>query len=253
MEWTVDDLTTRGAIPGRDGAVTKRDVLAGFGSCLGALTLATGSGLSVGLFGGSGPAHAQRLADAPKFELADMLQTGELADMAIGAAEAPVTIIEYASMTCGHCGNFHRTVHPELKSKYIDTGKVRFIFREFPLNNYSAAAAMLARCVAARSPDAFFPFLDVLFKQQDTWAFVPGDQRVDALFGYAKQAGMTREVFEGCLRDQKLLDDIKWIQNRARDTFGVDSTPTLFINGIKLLGGHSLQEIEEVMAPFLDS
>ena len=225
--------------------LSRRTVALGLGGA--AATLGALAVLGLRPDGATPQAVAQESAEFP---LEDLLQTGELKDMTLGNADAPVTIIEYASMTCGHCGRFHRDVYPKLKEKYVDTGKVRFVFREFPLENYAAAASMLARCVPE---DKFFPFVDLLFKTQGDWAYVPGDKRVETLFELAKQAGFTKERFEACLRDQKLLDNIRWIQNRGRDVFGVASTPTFFINGKMLRGGNTLETFEEMIAPFLES
>src|ERR1700687_5944958 len=106
-------------------------------------------------------------ADVP---MAELMAPPPLGDESLGSANAPVTIIEYASMTCPHCAHFHETTFPELKKKYIDTGKVRFIFREFPLDSVAATAFMVARCA---DKDKYFPMIEVLFQQQNTWAVGP--------------------------------------------------------------------------------
>jgi len=169
-----------------------------------------------------------------------LMEAGPLPDLVVGDAKAPVTIVEYASMTCGHCANFHTKVFPTLKEKYVDTGKVRFIMREFPLDNLAAAASMLARCAGEGKA---LPLISALFAKQDDWAFVKGDPRPE-LLKFAKQAGFTQESFEKCLTDQKLLDDISSIRSRAADTFGVNATPTFFVNG-KKLNGVGLEDFEK--------
>jgi len=178
----------------------------------------------------------------------ELMKPGPLPDLVLGNADAPITVVEYASMTCGHCAHFHTTVFPTLKEKYVDTGKVRFIMREFPLDNLAAAASMLARCAGDGKT---FPLISVLFAKQDDWAFVKGDPRPE-LLKFAKQAGFTQESFEKCLTDQKLLDDIAAIRSRAAETFGVNATPTFFVNG-KKLNGVDLADFEKAFEPILKS
>jgi protein-disulfide isomerase len=208
---------------------------------LGAAVVAT-AGLAISLVTsrGSGTETASRQRNKPKRTTADLMKPGPLPDLSIGKADAPVTIVEYASMTCPHCAAFHNTVLPVLKEKYIDTGKVRFIMREFPLDNLAAAASMLARCAGEGKA---LPLISALFAKQDDWAFVKGDPRPE-LLKFAKQAGFTQESFEKCLTDQKLLDDISSIRSRAADTFGVNATPTFFVNG-KKLNGVGLEDFEK--------
>jgi len=229
-------------------SANRRTVALGIGGLIASAGFA--GALMLGSDGAPSQAEAQRLADAAKFPLDELLVTGDLDDMALGEPDAPVTIIEYASMTCGHCGRFHRDVYGALKEKYIETGKVRFIYREFPLDNYAMGAAMLARCMPK---DKFFPFVGLMFDKQSDWAYVRGNRRLDTLFEYAKQAGFTREKFEACLGSQELLEDVQWIQNRGRDEFAVTSTPTFFINGEKLRGRHTIETFEEMIDPHLQS
>jgi protein-disulfide isomerase len=170
-----------------------------------------------------------------------------LPDMAVGIAKAPVTIVEYASMTCPHCAAFEQNVFPMLKSKYIDTGKVRFVFREFPLDIKAAAASMLARCIASDDAGKFFTTIDLLFKQQDQLL----EQTKDTLKLIGKQAGMDEQAVEACEKDQALLDKIKADQAFAFETLKVDATPTLFVNGERLKGAMSFEELEERIKPLL--
>jgi protein-disulfide isomerase len=217
-----------------------------------ALKMAAGAAafFTVAAWGPSQPAFAQRAKAGPtEVSVDELMKPGPLSDLVIGNADAPITVVEYASMTCGHCANFHTKVFPALKEKYVDTGKVRFIMREFPLDNLAAAASMLARCAGEGKT---FPLISVLFSKQDDWAFVKGDPRPE-LLKFAKQAGFTQESFEKCLTDQKLLDDISAVRTRASDTFGVNSTPTFFINGKKLGGGGTLDDFDKAFSPILKS
>jgi protein-disulfide isomerase len=185
-------------------------------------------------------------AEAQSASPADLLQAGPMGDRQLGPDNAPVTIIEYASMTCPHCANFHKTVLPELKKRYIDSGKVRLIFRVFALNPLVAGAIMLARCL---DKDKYFPFVDVLFQQQDKWVV---QKPIEPLLAIAKQAGFSKESFDACLKNQKLLDNIESQRNRASEKFGVNSTPTLFINGKIMRGAGSLEEVEKEIKSYLD-
>ncbi len=190
-------------------------------------------------------APATPAVEAPKpqgsVDMAKLLQPGALPDEVLGKADAPVTIVEYASMTCSHCAHFANTTFPELKTKYIDTGKVRFILREFPFDPRAEAAFMLARC----SKDNYFPMVEVLFKQQENWAGVQDAKA--ALLQIAKLAGFSQESFEACLTDQKLLDDVRAVQRRGAEEFGVDSTPSFFINGKMYKGAMSIEEMSAII------
>jgi protein-disulfide isomerase len=164
-----------------------------------------------------------------------------LPDMALGAPKAPVTIVEYASMTCPHCAAFGQNVFPMLKSKYIDTGKVRFVFREFPLDIGAAAASMLARCIAGPDAGKYFDAVEALFKAQDRLM----TNTKDTLMAVGKQqSAMGEEAVEACEKDQALLDKIKEDQNFAFEKLKVDATPTFFVNGEMLRGSMSFEEID---------
>ena len=181
-----------------------------------------------------GPAQAQAL----------LMQPGPLGDMSQGDEKAPVTVIEYASMTCPHCAHFHETTYPELKTKYIDTGKVRFIFREFPLDQLALAAFLLARCAG---PDKYFPMIDTLFQQQREWVT---QKPLGPLMAIAKQAGMSETAFNECLQNQKLIDGIEDVRQRAMK-LKVESTPSFFVNGKPLRGAGNLEDFEKAIAPFI--
>jgi len=206
--------------------------------------LAAGLALPVAL--GALPVLAQRGGPAtiPVEELAK--SGAELPDIVVGKADAPVTIIEYASMTCPHCAAFHNSIYPQLKAKYIDTGKAKLIFREYPLDDLAMAAAMLARCTGGEGPAGL---IGDMFKRQEQWAFVRTNP-VPKLFEMAKQAGFTQTSFDKCLTDQKLLDQITAIRKRGSDVFKVNSTPSFFINGTRLNGG-SLADFEKAIDPLL--
>ena len=171
-----------------------------------------------------------------------LMAPGPLPEVAIGKEDAPVTIVEYMSMTCPHCAAFHSQTFEGIKEKYVDTGKVRFILREFPLDARAMAAIMLARC----APEGqYFPMVSALFKSQNNWAKAQ-DGRA-ALLQMAKLAGFTQESFEACLTNQKLLDDVTKVREMAANDFGVQSTPTFFINGQRYAGGMSVAEMSAII------
>jgi protein-disulfide isomerase len=177
--------------------------------------------------------------------MADLLVPGPLGDEIQGQADAPVTIVEYASMTCPHCSHFHETTYPEMKKKYIDTGKVRFIFREFPLDPLAAAAAMLARCAGK---DKFFALIDAFFAQQKDWVV---QKPLQPMFAIAKQAGFTQQSFDECLANQQLLTNLEQQRTHATQKFNVNSTPTFFINGKTVRGALTPEELDKQVAPYL--
>lgn len=180
------------------------------------------------------------------FDMTEMLKPGPLPEMSLGKADAPITVIEYASMTCIHCAHFHETVFPYLKEKYIDTGKVRYVYREFPLDPLAAAASMLIRC----SPqDKYFDLLSLFNEKRDVW--ISRDQPVEALQNFAKQIGFTKQTFETCVTDQKLFDGLSEVRKRGSEAFKIDGTPTFFINGRKSVGISSKDELDKALAPFL--
>jgi len=186
-------------------------------------------------------------AQGASFSAAELLEPGALEDMSIGKADAPVTVIEYASMTCGHCATFHIATYPEFKKRYIDTGKARYILREFPLDPLAAGAFMLARCAGK---DKYFPLVETLFQQQRNWAV---QKPLEPLFAIARQTGFTQQTFDACLRDQTMLDGIEKVRTRASDRFKVESTPTFFINGTVYRGALSIDELAKAIDPLVKS
>ncbi|UDL91665.1 DsbA family protein [Mesorhizobium sp. PAMC28654] len=191
------------------------------------------------------PAAVEAPESQGTVNMAELLKPGALPDKQLGKDDAKVTIVEYASMTCPHCAHFAETTFPALKTKYIDTGKARYILREFPFDPSAEAGFMLARC----AKDNYFPMVDVLFKQQANWVGVSNTK--DALLQISKLAGFTQESFEACLTDQKLLDDVRSVQKRGANEFKVDSTPTFFINGKTYKGAMSIEEMSAIIDPLL--
>lgn len=197
-----------------------------------------------------GEALAQRAAGPTEVPVEELMKPGDLPDVVLGPAEAKVTVVEYASMTCGHCAAFHTKVFPDIKKKYIDTGKIRFVMREFPLDNLAAATSMLARCASPeKTGEKTYALIDTFFAKQADWAFKEGSP-VPRLFEIAKQAGFTQDSFDKCLTDQKLLDQVQAVRNRASEKFGVSATPTFFVNG-KKLAGPTLADFEKAIDPLL--
>jgi protein-disulfide isomerase len=173
----------------------------------------------------------------------ELLVPGPLGERSLGDPDAPNVVIEYASMTCPHCQNFHETTFDAFKEKYIDTGEVYFIFRAFPLNPLDAAAVMLTNCAPE---ERYFPMVDLLFEQQANWAFV--EKPAEALLNLVKQAGFTQESFTACLKNQEVLDGIDWVRTRGSTEFEVEATPTFFVNGEKTSGALTLEQLDELLA-----
>jgi len=180
----------------------------------------------------------------------DVAKPVSLPDMALGPADATVTITEFASMTCPHCAAFNAEVFPKIKAEYIDTGKVRYIFREFPLDIKAAAGSMLSRCIANGDAGKYFAVTDMLFRQQADWVV---KNTTETLTRIGKQAGLTQQQVEACLKDQALLDKIAADQKYAAEILKVDSTPTFFVNGEKIKGETTLEEFEKRINPLLKS
>jgi len=192
-----------------------------------------------------------RLIDGAMAQSAsDVAKPQSLPDMALGPANAAVTITEYASMTCPHCATFTETVFPKIKSEYIDSGKIRFVFREFPLDIKAAAGSMLARCIAKDDAGKYFAVIDMLFKQQNDWVT---KNTTETLTRIGKQAGLSQQAVEDCLKDQALLDKIAADQKFASEVLKVNSTPTFFINGEMVKGATSFEEFDKRIKALLKS
>jgi protein-disulfide isomerase len=176
-------------------------------------------------------------------DIAELMAPGPLEDISLGKVDAPNTIVEYASMTCPHCAQFHIDILPELQKKYVDSGQARLILREFPLDGLAVAAFMLARCAG---PDRYYPMVSALFETQKTWA-APGADGKEKLLMIAKQAGFSKEKFDECLADKELFDRIVAVRTRAHEKFSVDSTPQFFVNGKRLAHEHELKDFDALL------
>jgi protein-disulfide isomerase len=186
-------------------------------------------------------------APAPdKVDVMDLMTPGSLPEIAMGEATAPVTIVEYHSMTCPHCAHFEETVLPTLEEKYVKTGQARIIFRAFPLNQLDAVAFMMLRCQPA---DKYIANMKQLYTEQKDWAFT--DHPKEAITAEAKKIGFTQESFEACLKNQSIWDGLTAVAKKADETFKVDGTPTFFFNGVREGSIASVDELEQKIAPFL--
>jgi len=202
----------------------------------------------LGLLAGFSPLRL--IADAMAQGAADVAKPQSLPDMALGPANATVTITEYASMTCPHCADFNEKVFPKIKSEYVDTNKVRYVFREFPLDIKAAAGAMLARCIAKDDAGKYFAVIDMLFRQQNDWVV---KNTAETLARIGKQAGLSQQAVEDCLKDQALLDKIAADQKFAAEVLKVNSTPTFFINGEMIKGDTRFEEFDKRIKSLLKS
>jgi len=174
---------------------------------------------------------------------AELMQDGPLGERALGNPNAPVTVIEYASLTCPHCAHFQRDVFPRVKKEYIDTGKIRFIVREFPIGHTSGTAAIINRCAPANK---YFSLFNAFLLRQPEW--VSQEVRPDAIYAVAKSSGMTRQEFDNCLANQTIIDGLTEVKQRGRK-FGVIGTPTFFANGRKAQGTITFEEFKALVEP----
>lgn len=188
------------------------------------------------LWGNASPAHAV---------IADTLEA--MQEKSLGAAEAPVTLIEYASLTCGHCGNFHNEIVPTLQKNYIDTGKLRLIYRDFPLDGYALKASMLARC---RGEKGFFPFIKVLYQRQMKW--IQADDPLIALARIARLSGMSGEEFRQCIGNRGIEKALLQARLDASKEYKIKSTPTIIIDDEKYDGPLTIEAISEAIDRRLD-
>ncbi|MEQ8966494.1 MAG: DsbA family protein [Azospirillaceae bacterium] len=169
-------------------------------------------------------------------------------DFVKGDADAPVTVIEYASLTCGHCASFHTDTLPGLTDRYLDPGHVRLVFRQFPLNRVDLQAGMLARCLPE---DRFFGFVDVLFKTQSTWA--GAQDPTAALAQLGRTAGLSDARIEECLADQDLADRIVQVRLEAEAAYQISATPTFVIDGEAFAGNRPLSFFAEQLDPLIET
>lgn len=203
-------------------------------------TLALATGAAGAALAGISPVRAQNVS------MTELVQPGPLGDSWLGEQNAKVVIVEYASLTCSHCASFHRETWPELKKRYVDTGQARFALREFPFDPFSTAGFMLAR---ADNSARYYPITDLLFETQKSWTSAP--KPLDALRQTMKQAGFSQEKFDAILRDQTLYAGVLAVKERAEKMFKVESTPTFFVNGQRVVGAVKLEELEKIIKPML--
>lgn len=226
-------------------------MIASKGLILAAVVVAAGAGVGgYWLFGGAGgtPAVATQVAAPAATGAPAVAQQGGLMpaiqpdDMVLGSPDAKVTIIEYASLTCPHCARFHKETLPKIKAEFVDTGKVKLVYRDFPFDEASLRAAMMARCAGK---ERYFGFLDALFAAQDSWATPSGWRTALARIG--KLGGMSQEAFDACLADKSVEDAILAKRLEGAQKFGVESTPTFFINGEKVAGAYPFDHFAQVI------
>jgi protein-disulfide isomerase len=177
---------------------------------------------------------------------ARLSEPGPLPERVFGSAEARVTVIEYASLTCHHCINFHINTWPAFKAKYVDTGRVRFIIREFPLDPLALAGFMLARC---SGEERWYPVVDMLYRSKESWGHARNP--AEALLQAMSQTGMSKEQFDGCLANRPLYEQLQAISERASKDFRVNSTPTFFVNGQRHVGALTLEQFDKILEPLL--
>jgi protein-disulfide isomerase len=182
-------------------------------------------------------------AQDAKIDLKALNEPSAIGEMSLGSETAKVTIIEYASTSCPHCADFYKNVFIKLKADYIDTGKVRFILREFPHNELGMAGFMLARCAPK---DKYFPIVDVLFATQDKWLNDPANE----LKNIALQAGFSADSFDKCLKNADVAKGIYGVRQKG-ESFGIDGIPTIFINGEKISGEKTFDDIKAKIDPLL--
>lgn len=175
----------------------------------------------------------------------DIMLAGPLPEAAWGREDAPVTIVKYASLTCPYCRRFHLETFPELKRAYIDTGKVRFIVREFPIGKSSGNATIALRCVA---PGKYLDVYGKFLMQQAKW--VSQEVRLDAIYSVASQVGMTRAEFDACLANRAMIDGLKWVKDRGRK-LGIIGTPNFFVAGKLVKKELGMADIRALVDPLL--
>jgi protein-disulfide isomerase len=190
-----------------------------------------------------GPPGGREVIAKPTRE--EILLTGTLPDMAYGRSDAPVTIVEYASLTCPYCRRFHKETFPQLKRDYIDAGKVRFILREFPIGKTSGAATVALRCA---KPEKYLELYGKFLEQQGAW--VSQEVRLDPIYSVAAQVGMTRPQFDACRENQAMIDALKWVKERGR-TLGIIGTPNFFVEGTLVKKVLTMEDIRAMVEPLI--
>jgi protein-disulfide isomerase len=234
----MDGTGAKKALAKRAGIALASAALLALGGCAGGMP-DIHSITSLSAFGGSSEPQKPK-GDQP-VSTAELLQPGTLGDVAIGKNDAPVTIVQYVSLNCPSCGAFQAETLPKLKKAYIDKGKARIIVREFPEDNASAQAAAAVRCVPAKD---YFKAVDKLVAHQKDWA--GPDAKKDGLFNLVKFSGVKRDKFDACLTSQSITDAVALVKDRGK-TFGVTVSPTFFVNGKKVAGAVSYEEMQGVI------
>lgn len=171
-----------------------------------------------------------------------------LKDHVLGNPSAPITVVEFASFTCSHCADFYAKILPEIEKKYIDTGKVKFIFRDFPFDAISLKASTLVHCM----PEAqFYPFTKILFTNFASWIKTPKPE--ETLLQYAQMAGLAPEKAKACMDDTKLMDAIIARRQEASDKYSITATPTFLINdGVeKIVGVRTIEDLSTIFDKLL--
>lgn len=222
--------------------MNRRNILIGLGvvaagaAAGGAWWLSRGQPGAPPASGGAGAPQGTTLAAAPS----DMPLFDD--DRILGDAAAPVTILEYSSLTCPHCAAFHRETLPKVRTEWIETGRARLVYRHYPLDQVALRAAAAANCVPG---DGFFGFMDVLFQNQDKWAH--SQDPFAAIGQYAALAGLDKATYEKCLNDEAVIDRILEKQADGRDKYNVASTPTFVVNGTPVAGNRPYEEFNSIL------
>ena len=184
---------------------------------------------------------ARKLFGVPR-ALADELPVRD-DERILGQPEAPITIIEYSSLTCPHCASFHKDTLPTIKKNWIEPGKARLVYRDFPLDGLALRAAALAQCVEG---EAYFGFLEALFRGQSRWA--RAKDPTAALAQVARLAGIDQKTFDGCISDKDVMDRLLKQKVEGTQAYDIESTPTFIINGRKVPGALKPQQFEKILA-----
>ena len=199
--------------------------------------------LAVLLLAGTGPVLAQTTAAEPpksSGKVADLKLTAN--EYTLGPADAKIVIVEYASLTCPHCAQFHTQVLPGLKKEFVETGKVRYVYRDFPLDRLALGAAMIARCAGREN---FFGFIDTFYAAQGQWT--GASNPLSALGNLARLGGMSQKKFDACLKNVEVQNEILRQRLEAVNEFKVQSTPTVFVDGERYGGGMSLDQVRTLL------
>ena len=187
---------------------------------------------------------------APLFVAGASAQETQPREVAMGAEDAPVTVIEYMSLTCPHCANFHTDVLPDIMKTYVDTGKVRIIFRDFPLDGVALQAAVVTQCMAEAGPKRYYGFVQMLFQQQGRWA--RDSDPIGQVGKLARLGGINQESFESCLAQEDLITSVLRSRQQGESEFDVQSTPSFVVNGRLISGGMSFEEFSRVIDPLIN-